>query len=406
MTNLAPGTALAAVKGRRIESIDLLRGIIIVIMALDHARDYFHAYSYIYDPTDLQHTSVPIFLTRWITHYCAPVFTMLAGISACLYGMKNGRKALSWFLFTRGLWLIILEFVYVTLAWTFNPHYPGIIMQVIWALGFSMIALSLLIHLPRTVLLFIGLLIVFGHNALDGIHNTEHTAAGLIWSLLHQPSFSGYAVGPFNLIIGYPVLPYIGIISLGYCLGSLYASTVDAAYRKRTLRNIGTGAILLFIILRFINLYGDAAHWSAQKNFLFTLFSFVNVTKYPPSLLFILMTLGPALLFLAYAEKPLNKFTSKLIVFGKVPMFFYLLHIPVLHGMGVLAAVISGRPASDMVNFTTWVTANASLRGYGFSLPVVYLVWLLTMLLLYPLCLKFSIYKQQHQGTKKWLSYF
>lgn len=406
MTNLAPGTALAAVKGRRIESIDLLRGIIIVIMALDHVRDYFHAYSYIYDPTDLQHTSVPIFLTRWITHYCAPVFTMLAGISACLYGMKNGRKALSWFLFTRGLWLIILEFVYVTLAWTFNPHYPGIIMQVIWALGFSMIALSLLIHLPRTVLLFIGLLIVFGHNALDGIHNTEHTAAGLIWSLLHQPSFSGYAVGPFNLIIGYPVLPYIGIISLGYCLGSLYASTVDAAYRKRTLRNIGTGAILLFIILRFINLYGDAAHWSAQKNFLFTLFSFVNVTKYPPSLLFILMTLGPALLFLAYAEKPLNKFTSKLIVFGKVPMFFYLLHIPVLHGMGVLAAVISGRPASDMVNFTTWVTANASLRGYGFSLPVVYLVWLLTMLLLYPLCLKFSIYKQQHQGTKKWLSYF
>lgn len=406
MTNLAPGTALAAVKGRRIESIDLLRGIIIVIMALDHVRDYFHAYSYIYDPTDLQHTSVPIFLTRWITHYCAPVFTMLAGISACLYGMKNGRKALSWFLFTRGLWLIILEFVYVTLAWTFNPHYPGIIMQVIWALGFSMIALSLLIHLPRTVLLFIGLLIVFGHNALDGIHNTEHTAAGLIWSLLHQPSFSGYAVGPFNLIIGYPVLPYIGIISLGYCLGSLYASTADAAYRKRTLRNIGTGAILLFIILRFINLYGDAAHWSAQKNFLFTLFSFVNVTKYPPSLLFILMTLGPALLFLAYAEKPLNKFTSKLIVFGKVPMFFYLLHIPVLHGMGVLAAVISGRPASDMVNFTTWVTANASLRGYGFSLPVVYLVWLLTMLLLYPLCLKFSIYKQQHQGTKKWLSYF
>jgi uncharacterized membrane protein len=244
--------------------------------------------------------------------------------------------------------------------------------------------------------------IVFLHNTLDGVHE----AGSLIWSLLHEPNFAGYRVGSLNLVVGYPVLPYIGIISIGYWLGGLYASGADPDKRKKMLRNFGLGAILLFIALRWTNAYGDPAPWSAQKNFLFTLFSFVNVTKYPPSLLFILMTLGPALLFLAYAERPLNRFTRKVMVFGKVPMFFYLLHIPLIHGMGVIAAVLSGRPASDMVNFTTWVTANPQLVGYGFSLPVVYLVWVLALVLLYPFCLKFSRYKQLHQGEKKWLSYF
>lgn len=406
MSNPVLGAALPAIKSRRIESIDLLRGFIIIIMSLDHVRDYFHAYSYLHDPTDLQHTSVPIFITRWITHYCAPVFTLLAGISACLYGMKNGRKALSFFLFTRGLWLVILELAYVTLAWTFNPHYPAFILQVIWAFGISMMVLALLIHLPRNILLLLGLLLLVGHNAFDTTHITGHTAPALIWSLLHDPNFIGFPIGPFNLVIGYPVIPYIGIIAVGYCLGSLYGSDVDAGVRKRTLRNLGIGVILLFILLRFTNMYGDPAHWSSQKNFLFTVFSFVNVTKYPPSLLFVLMTTGPALLFLAYAERPLNKFTAKVMVFGKVPMFFYLLHIPVIHTLGIFAAMISGRPASDMVNFTTWVTANQQLVGYGFSLVVVYLVWIGVMLLLYPLCLWFSKYKQANQGTKKWLSYF
>lgn len=406
MTKTVPGLAHSAMRSSRIESIDLLRGFIIVFMCLDHVRDYFHAYSYIHDPTDLQYTSVPIFLTRWITHYCAPVFTLLAGVAACLFGMKHDRRSLSIFLFSRGLWLVVLELAYVTLAWTFNPHYPVFILQVIWALGFSMMALALLVYLPRTVLLFLGLIIVFGHNALDGIRSTDHTASDLIWSLLHEPNFTGYRLGPFNLVIGYPVLPYIGIISLGYCLGTLYGAAVDAGYRKRILRNLGVGAILLFIVLRLIDQYGDPGHWAVQKNFLFTIFSFVNVSKYPPSLLFILMTLGPALLFLAYAERPLNWLTSKVIVFGKVPMFFYLLHIPLIHGSGVLAAMLSGRPASDMVNFTTWVTANAQLVGYGFGLLVVYLMWLVTLVILYPLCLRFSKYKQMNQGSKKWLSYF
>ncbi|NML19535.1 DUF1624 domain-containing protein [Pseudoflavitalea sp. G-6-1-2] len=406
MTTLLTGSATVPAKSRRIESIDLLRGFIIIIMALDHVRDYFHAYSYVHDPTDLQHTSVPIFITRWITHYCAPIFTLLAGVSASLYGLKNGRKSLSVFLFTRGLWLVLLELAYVTLMWTFNPHYPAFILQVIWALGISMMALALLIHLPRKVLLVLGLVLVFGHNLLDGVHVPGQSAGALFWTLLHEQNFGSFHIGPFTLIIGYPLIPFIGIICLGYCLGSLYNPDVASDYRKKMLRNLGLSAVLLFIVIRAINMYGDPAHWSVQKNFIFTILSFVNVTKYPPSLLFMLMTIGPALLFLAYSEKPLNKFTSKVIVFGKVPMFFYLIHIPVIHGMGVVAAIVSGRSASDMVNFTTWVTANAQLVGYGFSLIVVYVIWIITIVLLYPLCLRFSKYKAANYQNKKWLSYF
>ncbi|WP_052273334.1 DUF1624 domain-containing protein [Flavihumibacter solisilvae] len=403
---LQTGAPITALKIKRIESIDLLRGIIMIIMALDHVRDYFHAYSYYYDPMDLQHTSGPIFFTRWISHYCAPNFMLLAGISACLYGLKNGRKALSTFLFTRGLWLVIVELFIITLAWTFNPHYQVFILQVIWAFGLSMMALGLLVYLPRPVLLLLSLALMFGHNMLDGIHVAGDNIPAFLWSVLHEPNFSGFRFGNSNVVIGYPVIPYIGIISFGFCLGNLFTSEIAANDRKRTLRNLGLGAILLFIVLRWTNTYGNPSPWVEQKNFLFTVFSFVNTTKYPPSLLFILMTIGPALLFLAYAERPLNKISSAAAVFGRVPMFFYLLHIPLIHGMGVLAAMMTGHPASDMVNFTNWVTANPQLKGYGFTLPIVYLIWIVVLVMLYPLCLRFSEYKRAHQANKKWLSYF
>jgi len=376
-----------------------------VIMALDHVRDYFHAYSYVYDPTDLTHTSVIIFLTRWITHFCAPIFMLLAGVSASLYGLKNGRKALSFFLFTRGLWLVVAEMFIVTLEWTFNPHYPVFILQVIWAFGLSMMALSLLVYLPRTAILLIGVVLVAGHNLLDGTHVAGNGAAAFFWSVLHEQRFA-FSFGPPMPVVGYPIIPWIGIISLGFCLGSLYAPDVDPAARKKTLRSLGIGAVVLFILLRWSNLYCDPSHWSVQKNAVYTILSFINTTKYPPSLLYTLMTLGPALLFLAYAEKPLNGLGRKLTVFGRVPMFYYLVHIPLIHGLAIIAAMLSGHAASDMVDLTTWVTANAKLRGYGFPLWVVYVVWVGVIVVLYPVCRRFDQYKRAHVAGQRWLSYF
>lgn len=396
---------LAAVKSRRIASIDLLRGTVMIIMALDHVRDYFHAYSYINDPLDLQHTSVSIFLTRWITHFCAPIFMMLAGVSACLYGLKNGKRALSFFLFTRGLWLVALELFIVTLEWTFNPHYPSFILQVIWAFGISMMVLSLLIHLPRPLILLIGIVLVAGHNSLDNIHVAGDGVPAFLWALLHEQKFS-FHFGGINPLVGYPILPWIGIITLGYCLGNLYSPDIDRAVRKKALRSLGIGAILLFILLRWTNVYGDPAHWSTQKNAVYTLLSFINTTKYPPSLLYALMTLGPALLFLAYTERSLNNLTSKVIVFGRVPMFYYLIHIPLIHGLAIIAAMLSGHSAGDMVDLTTWVTANPQLKGYGFPLPVVYIVWIVVIVVLYPISRRFDQYKRANQAKQRWLSYF
>jgi len=405
MSNPAIAAPLAAVRSKRIESIDLLRGTVMIIMALDHVRDYFHSSAYVYDPTDLTQTSVPIFLTRWITHFCAPVFMLLAGVSASLYGGKNGSRALSFFLFTRGLWLVFAELFIVTLEWTFNPHYPSFILQVIWAFGISMMALSLLVMLPRPVILLIGIVLVAGHNMLDGVHVPGNGVPTLFWSLLHDPHFSPFSFGPPSPIVGYPVIPWIGIITLGYSLGSIYSPGYDARRRKKQLLSIGSGAIVLFILLRWSNLYGDAAHWSVQKNAVYTVLSFINTTKYPPSLLYTLMTLGPALLFLAWSEGPLNALTRRVTVFGRVPMFYYLIHIPFIHILAMLAAMATGHHASDMVDLTTWVTNNPQLKGYGFSLLTVYGVWVLTVLALYPLCYRYDQYKRSHSATKWWLSY-
>lgn len=402
----APALAipLSATRSKRIESIDLLRGIVMIIMALDHVRDYFHGSAYIYDPTDLSKTSVAIFFTRWITHFCAPVFMLLAGVSACLYGAKKGRKELSFFLFTRGIWLILAELFIVTLEWTFNPHYAAFILQVIWAFGISMLALSVLIWLPRKGIALIGILLIAGHNLLDQVHVPGNTVPAFFWAFLHEQHF--FSFGPSSgVMVGYPILPWIGIICMGYCLGSLYLSDYTPEQRKKTLLSLGLGAIVLFILLRFSNLYGDHALWSTQKNAVFTFMSFLNTTKYPPSLLYVLMTTGPAMVFLALAEKPLNALTRRLIVFGRVPMFYYLVHIFFIHLLAIIGAVVSGHPWTVMVDLTTWVTANVQLKGYGFNLLTVYVVWIGVVIALYPLCRWFDGYKRAHQAEKWWLSY-
>jgi uncharacterized membrane protein len=399
----AQATHPARPRTARIESIDLLRGIVMVIMALDHARDYFNRSAYLFDPTDLQHTTVALFLTRWITHYCAPVFMLLSGISAWLYGRKNGRAAASFFLLTRGLWLIIAELFIVTLGWTFNLHYGIFILQVIWAFGFSMIVLSGLIYARRGVLLAIALLLIGGHDLLDGIHVSGGGFTAFLFSFLHAQA--GFTAGPIKLFVGYPILPWIGLITLGYWFGDLYHPNYDPAQRRRLLRWLGWGAIVLFIILRAIDGYGDPAPWSVQRNLVFTLLSFIDVSKYPPSLLYILLTIGPALLFLSASERPLNTLTRPLAVIGRVPMFYYLVHIYFLHALAVAAAAASGFPPAAMVNLDNWVTANPQLKGYGFGLGVVYAVWIGTVIVLYPLCRWFDRYKRRHAAEQKWLSY-
>ncbi len=389
------------VKSKRLHSIDLLRGTFMIILALVHVRDYFHASAFLYDPTDLTRTDVPLFFTRWITHFCAPIFTFLAGTSAFLNGTKKTKKELSFFLFTRGLWLVIAEVLIVTLGWTFNPAYPVLILQVIWALGVSMMVLAGMIYLPLTAILVIGLALIGAHNLMDvpataGAHTTS-----FLMGVLHEQHF--FFMKPFSIMMGYPVTPWIGIMLVGYAFGQLYLPTFEAGKRRKTLISLGLAAIALFIIIRFINMYGDPHPWSAQKSPVFTVLSFLNTTKYPPSLLYILMTLGPALLFLAFAEKPLNRLSEKVVVFGRVPMFYYLLHIYLIHIMAVIAATISGFKWSDMV-LTGWVSMNAQLKGFGYSLAFVYVLWILIIVGVYPLCKWYDNYKQANR-SKWWLSY-
>jgi uncharacterized membrane protein len=399
---ISKNAAISTGKTKRIESIDLLRGIVMLIMAIDHARDYFNSSAYLFDPTDLSRSSVPLFLTRWITHFCAPIFMFLAGVSACLYGLKNGRKAVSFFLFTRGTWLLLLELFIVTLGWDFNLLYPVFILQVIWAFGISMIGLSLLVFLDKRLILFIGILLIAAHNLLDPVHVPGHGPASILWLALHEQG--PFSIGPFSFFMGYPVLPWIGIIATGYCCGTLYSPDYDPAKRKKVLLTLGLGIIALFILLRFSNVYGDRVKWSTQKNAIFTFLSFLNTTKYPPSLLYTMMTLGPALLFLAFAEGPLNWLTRKITVLGRVPMFFYLLHIYLLHAIAIVAMILSGRPGSGMI-LTGWVTANAQLKGFGFGLTTVYGIWILVVVALYPLCKWYDKYKREHLAQQWWLSY-
>jgi len=389
-------------KKKRIESIDLLRGVVMIIMALDHVRDYFHRDAFLFSPTDLTQTNVLLFFTRFVTHYCAPVFVFLAGISAYLYGAKKSKKALAIYLFSRGAWLLFVELFIISLALTFNPSYPMFNLQVIWAIGISMIVLSAMIYMNGRMILATAIVLIAAHNLLDGVHVPGTNMSAFLWSLLHEDR--DFVFGHFKVFVHYPVLPWIGIIALGYCFGSLYESRYAVAKRKKTLLATGLAAISLFILLRTLNVYGDTAHWSNQKNIAFTIMSLLNVSKYPPSLLYILVTLGPALIFLALAERPLNALTGKISIFGRVPFFYYVIHLYVIHLLAIIGAMISGYSWSDMI-LTTRVNRVPELRGYGFNLTTVYFIWIGLILFLYIFCKYFDRFKKTHQSKRWWLSY-
>ncbi|MEI9945892.1 MAG: heparan-alpha-glucosaminide N-acetyltransferase domain-containing protein [Chitinophagaceae bacterium] len=386
-------------KTYRIESIDLLRGLIMIIMALDHVRDYFHADSLLYDPTDLTQTNIILFFTRWITHYCAPIFMLLSGTSAYLVGIRKGKKALAKFLWTRGLWLIFLEFTIIAFGWYFN-FVPALNFIVIWALGVSMIVLAALIYLPFSAILFISLAMIFGHNLLDSVQVPGPGIKSILWSLVHQPNFTDYK-GVF-LFIGYPVIPWIGVMSLGYCLGRLYEKEIDAAKRKKTLLWMGVGAIILFIIIRYSNAYGDGLLWSKQGSAAFTVLSFINVTKYPPSLLYVLMTIGPALVFLTFTENARSGISEKIKIIGRVPLFYYIIHLYLLHLFALFATYFCGHTPGDMI-LNNWVGFDPKLQGYGFSLGITYAVWAVLIIILYFICKWYDKYKRTHGWW--WLSY-
>ena len=381
----------------RIDSIDLLKGLVMVIMALDHTRDYFHWAAFIYSPTDPEHTTWAIFFTRWITHYCAPIFSLLAGVSAYMVGRRRSLSELSAFLLKRGIWLVFIEVVVVSFGWFFDIHYSTIALQVIWVLGLSMIVLAGLVWLPRPAILIFSLVVIAGHNLLDGIHFD----GSMLWALIHERG--AFQFGVFHIRVGYPLLPWIAVMSLGYWFGALYDPAYDAAKRKQQLSIIGLSAIALFIIIRWVNVYGDLKPWTHFETISQSLMSFMNPTKYPPSLVYLLMTLGPALIFLANSENLRGRVVDFFCTFGRVPFFYYIIHIYLIHILAMIAAQLTGFDWHAMI-LRDWVSGTPALHGYGFPLWVVYTVWISVIIALYPLCKKFDAYKMAHK-EKWWLSY-
>ena len=386
-------TAFPAIK-LRVTSIDFLRGLVMVIMALDHVRDYFHVEAMTDDPTNLATTTPFLFFTRWITHFCAPTFLFLSGAAAFLSGQRRTKKDLSIFLLTRGFWLVLLEATIITFGWRFDPAYHMIIFQVIWAIGISMMLLSVLIWLPMPLILFIGFAILLGHNLLDKPEAEHNNQLGVFWSIVHTPG--GHYALPLDqshsILFFYGFLSWTGIMILGYCFGNLYKKSISREQRKKILLAIGLSAVLLFIALRFINGYGDRAPWGEQKNTTLTIISFFNVTKYPPSLMYTLMTLGPGILFLAFFENMQSRFAKFFITFGRVPFFYYLIHLFLIHAFTMVAFYIAGYGNNDIMAQPFFFRPV----NFGYPLWAVYAIWAGIILLLYPLCRWYDRFKSTH----------
>lgn len=357
----------------RLPEIDRLRGLVMVLMALDHMRDFFDADAIRFSPTDLDRTYPFLFFTRFITHFCAPTFALLAGVGAYLYGARGrSAKALSLFLATRGLWLILLDIVVISPVWEGPGHVE---LGTLWAIGCGLLALSFLSLLPARVVLAIGAAVILGHNLLDGVHAADLGAFGPYWRLIHEKGPLPFGVAG---TVHYPALAWIGVVALGYGIGPIFQTR--PADRNRVLRRAGIGALALFALLRAGNLYGDPHPWAMQREAVFAVLSFFNLTKYPPSLLYLLVTLG---------------------VFGRTPLLFYVLHL-YLGVAGALAlAYGKGYTLDDIGAF---VKSGVVPAEFGIGLAGAYAAWLLVTLALYPLCRWFGSIKQRRSDLW-WLSY-
>jgi uncharacterized membrane protein len=378
----------------RLNSIDTLRGLVMIVMALDHTRDFFANGGF--NPRDV--TDTALFLTRWATHFCAPTFIFLAGISAFLYGAQGrSTREVSRFLVTRGLWLVLIEFTVVRLGWSLDIHFNYFVAQVIFAIGVSMVALSAIVHLPRGAIVAIGLAMIAGHNALDGIKAEQLGAAAPLWNLLHQPGRFDIAPG-VKFFVLYPLVPWIGVMAVGYALGPVF--TQERAARVQQLFMLGAAVTLGFVVLRATNLYGDPAPWAIQDNLLATVLSFINCEKYPPSLLYLAMTLGPALMLVAALESVRGPVVDWIATFGRVPFFYYVVHIFLLHALAVLFAWVT----IGGIGFLFGPLAGRKPATYGMGLAGIYAVWLAVVVSLYPLCRWFAGIKRRR--TEWWWRYF
>lgn len=332
----------AAAKPARIVSIDALRGLVILLMLVDHTREFFFRYVPVSDPMDVEATTPGLFFTRLSAHLCAPIFVLLTGVGAWLYAApRGGARAASDFLWKRGLFLVALEFTVVSFAWSFELLPDRFFMQVIWVIGLSMLALAALAHLPRGALIAVGLVLVLGHNLLDGVHVAPGGPLHVLWAVLHERTLLPLPWGG-DVRTSYPLLPWIGVIALGYGIGPWFARGVEQGWRLRMLVVSGAVALLGFVVLRAVNVYGDPTPWQVGSDGLHTVMGFLNVTKYPPSADFLLLTLGLGALLLAALEKLPVRPVAVLAVFGAAPLFFYILHLYLLHAINRIAALATG----------------------------------------------------------------
>jgi uncharacterized membrane protein len=387
----------------RMSSLDMLRGLVIVVMALDHVRDFVMTAS-VQDPTADPSTGPLLFATRWITHFCAPTFVFLAGTSAGLMARRKGPADLASFLLTRGLWLIVLEILVISTAWSFSPTgidqlggrtYVGL--QVIWAIGASMVVLAGAQFLGRRACLAMGAAIVLGHNLLDAVWPAASTTGttGPLWVALHARQL--WEVGPLSVYFSYPLLPWIGVMLVGYGCAGLFE--LPAKMRDVRLLRIGIGLVIAFIVIRASNVYGDPKPWQFDPgNPAASVMSFLGTTKYPPSLLYILMTLGPAAIACAYADRLRGPIKDALVTLGRAPLAFYVAHLYLIHGVAIVLGMTQGFAAEQF--FTHY---RQFPQGFGVGLLGVYLIWIMVVVILYPLCRWVTAVKARRQDW--WLSY-
>ena len=393
---------IAGARGYRLTSIDALRGLVMVIMALDHVRDYVMVAAE-QDPMANPNIGAALFFTRWITHYCAPTFVFLAGTSAGLMASRKTPSALGGFLLTRGLWLIAIEWFVIATAWTFAPlgiaETNGLVvvpMQVIWAIGASMVVLAGAQFLGRRACLLLGVAVVAGHNLLDPRWpaTTSLDPSGPLWAALH--SQVAHVVGPFFLVFAYPILPWIGVMLVGYGAAALFER--PPSRRDARLAAAGAAAVAAFLVIRALGVYGDPNPWQGQGSAMRTVIDFLNVTKYPPSLDFLLMTLGPSAILCAYADRIPEAIKRPFVMFGRVPFAFYVAHLYLIHGISVALGVMQGFDAREFLTIMLFFP-----KGYGLGLPGVYGVWLLVIVVLYPFCRWVASVKARRRDW--WLSY-